>query len=346
MHVARLMSIRTSTCAYATLALTAWAACRPPDPPPRVIVSNEHLGTVSVIDPALGVATATIPVGKRPRGLRVSPDGRTLYVALSGSPRAAPGADPATLPPADRAADGIGIVDLDRLALVDTIPSGQDPEAFDLVGAHTLVVSNEETAEASIVDLVSRRVRARVAVGGEPEGVATAPDGLVWVTSEADHVATILDPRTARVVATVPTGLRPRSIAFGNGYAVIPGEHDASVTIADVRAREVVARIELPTTGGQRPLPMGVAVARDGRTAYVSTGRAGSVAVIDLDRRELVRFIEQVGARPWGIALGADGLLYTANGPSDDVAVIDPETSTVVRRIRSPGSPWGVIATR
>jgi DNA-binding beta-propeller fold protein YncE len=33
---------------------------------------------------------ATIPVGKRPRGIHVSPDGKTVYVAVSGTPIEAP----------------------------------------------------------------------------------------------------------------------------------------------------------------------------------------------------------------------------------------------------------------
>src|SRR5829696_1698058 len=58
--------------------------------PVRVYVSNERSGDVSVIDPSSRTVVATIPVGKRPRGLLVSRDLRTLYVALSGSPIAGP----------------------------------------------------------------------------------------------------------------------------------------------------------------------------------------------------------------------------------------------------------------
>ena len=36
---------------------------------------------------------ATIPLGKRPRGIKASPDRTMLYVALSGSPAAGPGVD-------------------------------------------------------------------------------------------------------------------------------------------------------------------------------------------------------------------------------------------------------------
>src|SRR5258708_5536452 len=55
-----------------------------------VCISNEKSGDVTVIDGASNKVIATIPVGKRPRGIHPSPDGKTLYVALSGSPIAGP----------------------------------------------------------------------------------------------------------------------------------------------------------------------------------------------------------------------------------------------------------------
>jgi len=52
----------------------------------EVFVSNEKAGTVEVFRGGDWTVTHTIPVGKRPRGLHASPDGRNLYVALSGTP--------------------------------------------------------------------------------------------------------------------------------------------------------------------------------------------------------------------------------------------------------------------
>jgi YVTN family beta-propeller protein len=121
--------------------LAAWAAgCRSSDAPShgpassglRLLVSNETGGTIDIVDPAAGTVETRVTVGKRPRGLKVSRDGKVLYVALSGSPIAPPGVDESTLPPPDRSADGIGVVDLATRTLVRTLPSGQDPEAFDL----------------------------------------------------------------------------------------------------------------------------------------------------------------------------------------------------------------------
>src|SRR3954470_23775277 len=51
-----------------------------------VCVTNERGGDVTLIDRATQQVVGTIPVGKRPRGIPPSPDGRPLYVALRGRP--------------------------------------------------------------------------------------------------------------------------------------------------------------------------------------------------------------------------------------------------------------------
>src|SRR5213596_3561255 len=70
-----------------------------------VFVSNERSGDVTVIDGASDTVVATLPVGKRPRGIHATTDGKRLFVTLSGSPRLAPGVD-TERPPADKTADG------------------------------------------------------------------------------------------------------------------------------------------------------------------------------------------------------------------------------------------------
>ena len=75
-------------------------------------MSNEIDGTVSVIDTATHQVLQSIAVGKRPRGIRSSPDGKTVYVALSGSPMGGPNVDESKLPPPDRRHDGIGVIDV------------------------------------------------------------------------------------------------------------------------------------------------------------------------------------------------------------------------------------------
>jgi len=66
---------------------------------PLVFVTNEDADNVTIIDSGTDSVIATVPAGKRPRGVRLSPDGKTLFVAVSGSPKGGPGVDESKLPP-------------------------------------------------------------------------------------------------------------------------------------------------------------------------------------------------------------------------------------------------------
>src|SRR5882724_8003606 len=50
-------------------------------------VTNEDSRELSVVDATTDRVVATIEVGTRPRGVHASTDGRTVFVALSGSPK-------------------------------------------------------------------------------------------------------------------------------------------------------------------------------------------------------------------------------------------------------------------
>src|SRR5262244_2080614 len=98
----------------------------------RIYVTNERSGDLTVIDAATHDVIATVPLGKRPRGIHASPDRQTIYVALSGSPIAGPGVDESKLPPPDKSADGIGVFDVAQQKVVRIIKAGSDPENFDI----------------------------------------------------------------------------------------------------------------------------------------------------------------------------------------------------------------------
>src|SRR3954469_7265860 len=131
------------------------AAAPAPPPPPAVgiYVTNEASGDLSIVDAAAQAVVATIPLGKRPRGIAASPDGKFLYVALSGSPSAPPGVDEKTLPPPDRKADGIGVVDIAQRKLVRVLTSGPDPEQVAVSHDGTRIfVANEDAASLTVID--------------------------------------------------------------------------------------------------------------------------------------------------------------------------------------------------
>src|SRR2546427_8217414 len=74
----------------------------------RVFVTNEKSDDVTVIDAVTRAVVGTIRVGKRPRGVAVSPDGRRGYVTNGNS-------------------DTLSVIDAKTLAGLSTVPAGLGP---------------------------------------------------------------------------------------------------------------------------------------------------------------------------------------------------------------------------
>ena len=65
--------------------------------------------------------------------------------------------------------------------------------------------------------------------------------------------------------------------------------------------------------------------------------------VIDTKTNQPLGSIE-AGERPWGITVTPDGkTVFTANGPSNDVSIIDVESRTVKSKVKVGDRPWGVV---
>jgi YVTN family beta-propeller protein len=310
---------------------------------PRAYVSNEDSNNITVIDTNTDSVIATIPVGKRPRGIEVGPKGENIYVAVSGTPKAPPGTDEDTLPPPDTTADGIAVVSVASGQVTTTFKSGSDPEEFAISpGGESIYVSNEDAGLASVVDVESGKVTEQIKVGVEPEGVGISPDGkIVYVTGETNHDITVIDTEAKKAVETFKVGERPRVAIFkkDGSRAYISSEIGGTVTVVDAKTHKPITTIKLPK--GSRP--MGLALSPDESQLWVANGRGKTVSVINTATNEIVKTIEGVGERPWGIAITPDGKkVYTANGPSDNVTVIDATAMKVIKQIPAGDGPWGV----
>ena len=311
----------------------------------RAYVSNEDGHTVSVFDTERGEVIATIAVGKRPRGLKLTRDGSTLFVALSGlrkCPPSVPDEQCAKLE-RDLKADGVAVIDTASQKVVKVLQAGSDPEQFALSpDGKRLFVANEDAALTSVVDVESGAVVARIKVGREPEGVGMSPDGQwVLVSNESDNSVSVIDIKTLKEVNHVTVGKRPRDMAFtpDGKAAYVSGEMDASLYRMSVPKGAVERVVQLR----QEARPMSVLLDAKRNRLYMSTGRGGTVAVIDITGAPKLIKEVAVGKRPWGIALSADGrFLYTANGPSDDMSIVDTSSLTTIKTVAAGKSPWGV----
>jgi YVTN family beta-propeller protein len=325
----------------------------------QIFVSNEKSGDVTIIDGDNFKVLGTFPVGKRPRGIHASPDGSTVYVALSGTPIEGPPALDAAGNPilkknsksdddddddakADKSADGIGVVSVAQRKLTRKISAGSDPEEFALSkDGSRIYVSNEDIKTATVINVGTGKVEHLIPVGREPEGVGVTPDGKqFYVTCETGGEIFAIDTTSYQVVGHFTVPVRPRSVDFlaNANIGFIPSESKGQLNVIDTSTPKVLKSVDLPA--GSRPMKVKVSV--DGTKVYISDGRAGTVSVMDTQTYAVLNTIK-VGARPWGLALSPDGkYLFSANGPSNDVSVVDLATNKEVSRIKAGEGPWGI----
>jgi len=144
----------------------------------------------------------------------------------------------------------------------------------------------------------------------------------------------------------VVAGLRPRRIvATPDGKELwVTAELAGEVDIID-RAKFVITdKIPFLPPGMRKSdvTPVGIAMTKDGKTAYVALGHAAHVAVVDVAARKVLGYI-LVGKRAWGITLSRDEkTLYVANGLGDDVSIIDTASRKAKISIPVGRVPYGI----
>ncbi len=314
----QIMNIFVSTGALAAFVISVTAVAAP-----RVFVTNEGGDSVSVIDAATNRVTATIDIGKRPRGVGVSADGSEIYVAISGD-------------------NAIAVIDAETLAVKRTFPSGDDPETFAVHPNGNLYISNEENAKASVFNPTTGELVAEIKVGIEPEGVAIAPDGSrAIVTSESTNMLHLIAIPEHTIVANILVGARPRAASFSadGKVAYATSEISGEVKKVDVASGKIIGRMPL---ADNKAKPKDSLASREGKRLFFACCRANRVFVLDEKTLEIVHEIA-VGNRVWGLALNRDGSrLYTTDGASNQVSVIDTTADKVIATIPVGKMPWGI----
>lgn len=296
-----------------------------------VFVTNEQDDTVSVIDGNSLQLVGTIPVGRRPRGIEASPDGKRLYVALGDD-------------------DRFDVIDVGERKVVSRLPAGPDPERFVVSpDGNRLYVANENDNVVTIVDVAAAKIGGDVEVGIEPEGMAVSPDGsLVVCTSETTSMAHFIDAAKGRLIDSVLVDTRPRMARFTRDgrFVWVSSELRGTVTVLDAASREVSGRIEFAIPGVPQELvqAVGIMLTSNQKLAFVALGPSARVAEVDMRTLRVLRY-HLVGQRVWNLALSPDERrLYATNGNSNDISVLDLASDRVVTSLGVGRAPWGVVA--
>lgn len=308
---------------------------------PSLYVVSTRKNKVSVINTATNTVTAKIRVGKRPRGIAISPNGALAYVTNFGS-------------------NNVSVISTATDTVIGKIKVGKKPQgvAFTPDGTRAYVV-NSRSNNVSVIDVASQSVLTEVPVGLEPQAIAITPNGLhAYVTNFADDSVSVLNlsTNTEEKVILVADGPSPMEgelplVADGpNGVAVAPD--GAKVVVTNFNSR-TVSIIETSThTITQATivglLPTKATFSPDGATLFITNFQDETVSVIKMEN--LSQIFYDIGDNPDGIVATAEGkrfyvALFGRSGRGRAVGVFSATTGADLAFIRVGQGPIAIAVT-
>lgn len=290
----------------------------------RVIVLDSAEAQLTLIDQNTRQVVGTLPTGKEPHHLMITPDHKSLLVANSVSnslmfvdPKSGQlqGTlegieDPYQLGfSPDRKWFATAALRLNRVdiyhydgknfTVAKRIPLAKTPSHLTFTSDSRIVfVTLQDSGELAAIDLASQTLLWRMNVGKAPAGVWMTPGDkylLVGMTGE-DDVA-VVDWRQHQVVKRITTGRAAhnfRTLDDGQHVAV-SNRVSSTISIIDYNTLTKTADIT-----GLLPGPDDMEVSADHRYLWVTFRFARHVGVIDLASRTLIDTIK-VGRSPHGI---------------------------------------------
>lgn len=291
-----------------------------------VVISNERSGDL-VFMADTGETTDIIELCSRPRGMVLQKTGGSLFVACS---------------------DDGEVVEFDPVKKQTTRVFSDLPGAMSLAfhePSQRLLVSNEGSARATVLDTVSGEVLATLPTGLEPDGVAFTEDGsLIFVASENAGIVHVFDGATYQSKKSIITHLRPRRLAIRGQELWVSSEMGSRVEIFDNSNFEKKDEIIFAPRGfrSEQLTPVDILFDSTQTLGFIALGSANNVVIVDAVTREILKYV-LVGRRPWGLAITSDDKqLFVLNGLSDDVTIVDVEKMRPMRTRRTGLVPHSV----
>jgi YVTN family beta-propeller protein len=219
-----------------------------------------------------------------------------------------------------------------------------------------LLVTQKGDRSLAIVDPASGKVVASVPEGGTTgHEVIASPDGRlayvpIYGNSGVGQPGTdgtnmvVIDLAAKKVVGNVDFGhgVRPHCPVFGpkDGLLYVTTELDKTVTVIDPKTLKIVGTI--PTEQAESHM---LAISHDGMRGYTANVGPGTVSVLDLHRRTMLKVIPVSGNTQRIAISNNDRWVFTADQTQPRLAVIDTATNKLTTWVPLEGLGYGSAVT-
>jgi YVTN family beta-propeller protein len=163
------------------------------------LVSCEFSGRMIVVDLNAEKVTKTIELapGAMPQDVKLSPDGRTFYVA-------------------DMASNGVWLIDAHTMRVITLVATGAGAHGlYPSRDARLLYVANRGEGSISVLSFATRHPVAKwtLAGGGSPDMGGVSADGRVlWLSGRYNSEVYAISTRTGRLLHRIPVGAGPHGL--------------------------------------------------------------------------------------------------------------------------------------
>jgi len=252
----------------------------------KTLYAGSDLGnTLTVIDPATGKKTGTIPVDD-PYNLYFTPDGKFAIVVAERLRR-------------------LDFREPQTMKLIESVPvncRGVDHMDFSADGRY-VIASCEFSGEIIKVDIVNRKILAKLAVPGDgmPQDVKVSPDGRTFYVAdmEADGIH-LVNGDTFKITGLIKTGKGCHGLytSRDSKYLYVTNRNEGSVSVLEFATQALIAKWWIP--GGGSPDMGGVSA--DGKVLWLAGRYHREVYAIDTADGKLLARIK-VGRGPHGLCV-------------------------------------------
>jgi YVTN family beta-propeller protein len=260
--------------------------------------------SITVLDPLRMRTVRTVGLGRfrRPHGIQFFRD--SLRVAVTSED-----------------AEVLLVVDLESGRVERAIPTLQRNSRLVVLSPDETraYVSNSRSGTISVLDIDGSRLMTNLRVGRGAEGLDISPDGReLWVANRGENTVAIIDTESLEIVGRLDCGEQPIRVRFtpGGDRVLVSNARSGDLVVFSAAGRREIARVSMEVADAEReaglnlelsPVPVGIAVDAEGSRAFVVTGNVAQVAVVDLERLEVVARLS-TGPDPDGV-----GWLRTAS---------------------------------
>lgn len=242
--------------------------------------------------------------------------------------------------------DTLSVIDLKTYEVIDTLSVGERPRGIILSKDETkLYICASDSDTVQVMDLATHQIIKELPSGEDPEQFALHPnDRHLYIANEDDALATIVDTETNAVLAQIDVGVEPEGMAVSPNGKVAVNTSETTNMVHWINT-ETMALFD-NTLVDQRPRH--AEFSKDSGTLWVSSEIGGTVAIIDVESRQITRKIgfkipgiHADKIQPVGIRLSDDGkYAFVALGPANHVAVVDAKSHEILDYILVGRRVW------